>query len=446
MVVERLSHKERSRIRGLYRLGIVAPIAVIAALVFSGVLSFGLGVVILLTGAPAFFLLRRYIRPALADGPRIQAPTTAGTQVPDYADAIMRAVPDPLILVDARHHAVAANEAAQALFNTRLVGRDMVQVLRNPSAIEALEKSLQGGGPAEAEISFLAHADRQFLLRVIPVTRSGDEDTPPDVLRSAPPFRGALITLHEITALKQSERLRSDFVANASHELRTPLASIVGFIETLSGPARDDPEARERFLAIMDQEASRMARLVEDLLSLSRIEQDEHLLPEGAVDLAGIVGRVVKALELRASEKKMSIETSFDEPVPQVIGDDDQLTQVFQNLIDNAIKYGRDDSSVRISARPVERLPETGKAGLALSVFNDGEGIEREHIPRLTDRFYRVDAARSRELGGTGLGLAIVKHIVNRHRGTLSVESERGVGTTVTVSLPILSQEHADTS
>lgn len=437
MVVERLSHRERRRIRSLYRLGLLVPIGVIAALVFAGVLSPALGIVIMLTGAPALYLLRRYIRPVLADGPQIQTPAAVGAQVPDYADAIMQAVPDPLILVDARHQAVAANEAAQALFNTRLVGRDMVQVLRNPAAIEALEKSLHTGEASEAEIGFLAHADRQFLLRVIPVAKSGGEEAL---------FRGALITLHETTALKQAERMRSDFVANASHELRTPLASIVGFIETLSGPARDDPEARARFLEIMGQEASRMARLVEDLLSLSRIEQDEHLTPEGRVDLTGVIGRVAKALELRASEKKMAIEVTTHGPLPEVIGDEDQLTQVFQNLIDNAIKYGREESSVRISAQPVERLPETGKAGLAISVFNEGEGIERQHIPRLTDRFYRVDAARSRELGGTGLGLAIVKHIVNRHCGVLSVESETGVGTTVSVSLPILLREKMEAS
>lgn len=438
MVVERLNHRERRRIRSLYRLGLIVPVGVCGVLVLAGVLSPLLGVVILLTGAPAFYLLRRYIRAMLTEPSPDHTHEAVRGGIPDYASAIMQAVPDPLILIDASHYAVAANEAAQNLFDTRLVGRDMVQVLRNPLAIEALEKTLHGGEAREAEISFLAHADRQFLLRAIPVTRSGDEDSVPDIPGAAPPFRGALLTLHEITALKQSERLRSDFVANASHELRTPLASIVGFIETLSGPAQDDPEARERFLAIMDQEASRMARLVEDLLSLSRIEQDEHLLPEGVVDVAGVIGRVVKALELKAAEKEMSIETSFLESMPEVAGDDDQLTQVFANLIDNAIKYGREGSCLRVSAQLVDRLPETGKAGLAIGIFNEGEGIEREHIPRLTDRFYRVDAARSRALGGTGLGLAIVKHIVNRHRGVVNIESEKGIGITVTVSLPIL--------
>jgi two-component system phosphate regulon sensor histidine kinase PhoR len=237
--------------------------------------------------------------------------------------------------------------------------------------------------------------------------------------------------------------MRADFVANASHELRTPLSSLLGFIETLRGPARDDPEARERFLAIMHEQATRMARLVDDLLSLSRIEMNEHVPPTGRVDVADALRRAVDTLLLKAAARGMRIEIDAPADLPPVTGEADEIAQVLQNLIDNAIKYGRPNSTVRVAVGRSNRALPGGSGGgdatageesaIAVSVRDEGEGIARQHLPRLTERFYRVDTARSRAAGGTGLGLAIVKHIMNRHRGALEIDSELGRGSTFTV-------------
>ena len=249
----------------------------------------------------------------------------------------------------------------------------------------------------------------------------------------------AVVTLHDVTELKRAEQMRADFIANASHELKTPLATLTGFIETLRGPARDDAEARERFLAIMDGQATRMTRLVEDLLSLSRIELNEHVLPQGRVALAPLLQHLAEALELRAGERDMTIVLTLPADLPDVQGDRDELAQVFQNLLDNAIKYGRLGTEISVGAATAGRRTASAGRGsaafVAVAIKDHGDGIPREHLPRLTERFYRVDTARSREMGGTGLGLAIVKHIVNRHRGFLDIESTPGEGSVFTVSL-----------
>ena len=248
-----------------------------------------------------------------------------------------------------------------------------------------------------------------------------------------------MIALYDLTGVKQTERMRADFVANVSHELRTPLSSLIGFIETLRGPARDDLEAQGRFLKIMEVQSHRMSRLVDDLLSLSRIELQEHTPPDGECDVERTLRSVASTLELEAARNAMRIQIAC-EPLPPVIGVHDELTQVFQNLLDNALKYGQEDTVIRVSARPLAKggagERRLGRAGVKISVFNEGEGVEREHIPRLTERFYRVDSRRSRRLGGTGLGLAIVKHIVNRHRGVLEIESRLNEGATFSVYLP----------
>jgi two-component system phosphate regulon sensor histidine kinase PhoR len=244
----------------------------------------------------------------------------------------------------------------------------------------------------------------------------------------------AIVTLHDITALKLAEQMRADFVANAGHELKTPLASLVGFIETLLGAARDDPAARERFLGIMRGEAGRMTRLVDDLLSLSRIELNEHVAPTSRVSMPPLIEQVADALELRAAERGMRLDLALPEDLPDVHGDDDELAQVFQNLIDNAIKYGKPCTAITV-AGSIAGSPTAGTGFVRITVTDRGDGIPSEHLPRLTERFYRVDTARSRELGGTGLGLAIVKHILNRHRGRLEVSSTMGVGSTFTVWL-----------
>jgi len=244
-----------------------------------------------------------------------------------------------------------------------------------------------------------------------------------------------VLTLTDITASKRSERMRQDFVANASHELRTPLATLVGFIETLRGPAREDAAAQDRFLSIMAEQATRMARLVDDLLSLSRIELNEHLPPKERVDLRRVLAAVADGLEQRAEKRQMRIALSLPEALPEVMGDPDELAQVFQNLLDNAIKYGRPGTEVEVGADASPR--RLGVAGVQVTVRDHGDGILKEHIPRLTERFYRVDPARSRELGGTGLGLAIVKHIVNHHRGVLDITSDMGQGSAFTVHLRV---------
>lgn len=434
---ERISLSERRHIRRNLRFAVAMPIIACAMLVLASDLDLWVALVLLATGIPIVGLLRRQLTPKRPGDQSGREGVRPSGRPPDYVDAIMAAAPDALVLIDASHRTVEANRAALDIFGERLVGRDMVQVVRIPHAVSTIEKALSSGEACEAELTLLVPTERQFILQVIPISQEigegGGDAGPGESL----PFRGALLAFHEITALRQSERMRADFVANASHELRTPLASIIGFIETLLGPAEDDAEARRRFLDIMSMEASRMARLVDDLLSLSRIEQEEHLAPRETVDVKNILLRLSKALELKAQSEGMTIELDLPDDVRPVQGDDDQLTQVFQNLVDNAIKYGRGGTPVRISLEPVERLPETEASGLIVRIRDEGEGIPREHLPRLTDRFYRVDTARSRQLGGTGLGLAIVKHIVNRHRGTFGIESELGVGTTASVGLPI---------
>jgi two-component system phosphate regulon sensor histidine kinase PhoR len=256
----------------------------------------------------------------------------------------------------------------------------------------------------------------------------------------------AVLTLHDITQLKRAEQMRADFIANASHELRTPLTTLTGFIETLRGPAREDAEARERFLAIMHEQAARMIRLVEDLLSLSRIELNEHVMPQGRVALGPLLRHLADTLELRADERAMCIKLELPPDLPDVLGDRDELAQVFQNLVDNAIKYGRAGSEIIVAAATGGRPSHSGDVGegplVSVAVRDRGEGIAREHLPRLTERFYRVDTTRSREMGGTGLGLAIVKHILNRHRGFLDIESTPGTGSVFAVFL----RPHPDAS
>jgi two-component system phosphate regulon sensor histidine kinase PhoR len=288
---------------------------------------------------------------------------------------------------------------------------------------------LAGESGCEVELTLPSPVNSEFRASVEPLLGSGSSGA------------AALLSLHDITALKRIEQMRGDFIANASHELRTPLAAVLGFIETLRGPAQGDVEAHERFLAIMYEQATRMSRLVADLLTLSRIELYEHSRPEGKADLAAILRRVAVGLEFQAGEKQMQITLALEETLPMVLGQEDELTQIFQNLLDNAVKYGRDGTNVEVTARVTADLPgamaDRSQPAAMVVVQDHGEGIAREHLPRLTERFFRVDSARSRRLGGTGLGLAIVKHIVNRHRGTLQVESELGKGTAFTVYLPV---------
>ncbi|PKU23302.1 ATP-binding protein [Telmatospirillum siberiense] len=346
-----------------------------------------------------------------------------------FHDALFESLPSPLFLLNRQRRIVRANFAARKIFGRELQGRDLAAMLRHPALLDAIDEVLKGQPGGDVEFALPGPIDREFRAMLEPFPEAGIDGTV------------AILSLHDVTALKRMEQMRADFVANASHELRTPLSALLGFIETLRGPARDDPEAHERFLAIMFDQASRMSRLVADLLNLSRIELNEHTLPDGQTDVATIVQRVADGLELQARQRDMRIELTLSESLPPVIGRADELEQIFQNLMDNALKYGREGSAVSVSAALSETMPASlavrTRRAIAVAVRDRGEGIAREHLPRLTERFFRVDTARSRRLGGTGLGLAIVKHLVNRHRGLLTIDSELGKGSVFTVYLPV---------
>jgi two-component system, OmpR family, phosphate regulon sensor histidine kinase PhoR len=343
-------------------------------------------------------------------------------------DRVLGQLPDPLLLVDAEKRLRLANDAAEELYGNTTVGRDLVSLIRQPELLEAVDRVLAGSAAETIEFTIPVPVERSFDAHILPLSgAAGDEPT-------------ALLLLQDMTKVMRADRLRADFVANASHELRTPLATLVGFIETLQGPAKDDDDARARFLAIMQEQAARMARLVADLLSLSRIELNEHSVPTETARIDGVLFSVADSLTMRAGARNMTIQLPGDlAQLPPVQADNDELVQLFQNLIDNAIKYGRSGTAVRVLARrsdpPAAMTP--ARPAIAISVVDQGEGIARQDLPRLTERFYRVDKARSRDLGGTGLGLAIVKHIVSRHRGALEIESEPGQGSRFTVYLPL---------
>ncbi len=342
------------------------------------------------------------------------------------AQAIVDGLPDALISVDRQRRIVRTNRAASALLGPIGAERDLSTVLRQPQLLSAIDELLEVG--PDGNFSETDSASVEFVL-----TGGPDLDVIAHIRRlprAAADGSLALIVMHDTTALRRAERMRADFVANASHELKTPIAGITGFIETLRGPARDDSAARERFLGIMADQAERMRRLVDDLLTLSRIEQHEHARPAGRVDLERVLRGVQDLLQMKASSRKVRLELDIAAGLPAAIGDFDELTIVFQNLMDNAIKYARPETPVRIAARAVD------DSRVSVSIADKGDGIPAAHLPRLTERFYRVDNARSRQLGGTGLGLAIVKHVVNRHRGRLDIQSMPGKGSTFTVTLP----------
>ena len=335
------------------------------------------------------------------------------------SNAVIAALPDPLILINERREVVRQNAAALALLGDHVLRRDLAVALRQPTFLAAVDAVLTGGPGRMVEFDLASPVERHLSARIDPLPARTEDGV---VL---------LVSLHDLTSVKRAEQMRADFVANASHELRTPLSTLVGFIETLQGPAADDEDARVKFLAIMQQQASRMARLVEDLLSLSRIEMNEHLPPTTPINLVNVLRHVGQTLEMKAAARGMSIDYEIGNEQAKVVGDADELAQLFQNLIDNAIKYSKPDTAITIGVGPSRRFRD----GFAIQVRDRGEGIPRTHLPRLTERFYRVDTARSREMGGTGLGLAIVKHIINRHRGQLEIDSEIGEGTVFTVHL-----------
>ena len=338
--------------------------------------------------------------------------------------ALLRRLPDPLIILASDRSVRRVNDAAEAAF-----GSDIAAVLRHPGLRAAIDRTQAERRTQSAEINLPVPVAREVFATVIPLHVSLADG-------------GRIVTvLSDRTRERAVERMRADFVANASHELRTPLASLIGFIDTLRGPAKDDPAAQSRFLGIMAEQAQRMNRLIDDLLSLSRVELTEHQPPGEQVNVANLVQRMADTFEPQIARRRMTLGIDLAEQLPTVLGDEDQLEQVLQNLLENAVKYGREAGTIRLAARAAPPgKPWAARPGVAISVADDGHGIARAHLPRLTERFYRADKHRSRAVGGTGLGLAIVKHIANRHRGQLAIDSTEGVGTTVTVWLPALPQ------
>ena len=348
-------------------------------------------------------------------------------------EAVFDGVPDPLVVLDRGRHVTRANRAARDLLGADLPGRDLAMTLRHPAVLGAADRTLGDGAAREVEFTLPGSVDRNFIARLMPLPALGDSEAT------------VVLTLYDLTLAKRTEQMRADFIANVSHELRTPLASLAGFIETLQDAARDDLAARETFLPIMQEQAARMSRLVDDLLSLSRIELTEHTPPGDRVELTDLIAGVAAAMAPQAASKSMTIEVVGAEPPVRVLGLADQLSQVFQNLLDNAVKYGREDSLVEVRlGRPT--TPAGAGRCIAVAIRDRGEGIGRVHLPRLTERFYRVDPARSRSLGGTGLGLAIVKHILIRHRGELLIDSVAGEGSTFTVLLLLADDDEGASS
>lgn len=337
----------------------------------------------------------------------------------DDVRAVIMALAEPILILDHNRVVKHANQQAIDLFSRHLVGRHIVQCIRHPHVIDAVEQVFKTHRPWVGDAKFPAPVQRHLSLHLSPISQ-GD---------------GVVVLVRDITLMKRTEEMHSDFVANVSHELRSPLSAILGFIETLQGPAQDDAEARERFLGIMVEEANRMARLVDDLLSLSRVQIQEHLAPQTRIDLSQILKNTVDILTIKAEKRGVTLNLQGADDL-FVLGDDDQIRQVFQNLVDNAIKYGRADSAVDIRCRAIDFMPDRKVPAIVVEVRDHGEGIENDHIARLTERFYRVDKARSRTMGGTGLGLAIVKHIITRHRGRLIIDSKVGQGSTFSVILP----------
>ena len=402
------------------------------------------------TRSAAAFLRRVRRAPA----PETRA-ATAPAEVPHAA--ALEALSDPVLLVFAEHPndlsnrtVVFANGAARALFPGSEGGARLVSVLRSPHVLEAIDESLFGAAAREAVYEPRGVQELIWRVRTTPLaTETG---------------RLVLVHFRDETDSRRAERSRVDFLANASHELRTPLASLSGFIETLRGHARDDPEAREQFLRIMTVQAERMRRLIDDLMSLSRIELNEHVPPVGSCDLVDAITDVVDALKPLTAEKGVRLDLQLPpRGSVQVAGDRHQIVQVIQNLLDNALKYSPASGAVRVEAMTglvaaeagaaaspsfagvagssrlalltPDRAPEGSRYAL-LRITDAGPGMAREHLPRLAERFYRVEGQKSGERLGTGLGLAIVKHVVNRHRGGLIIESATGFGTAISAYFP----------
>ena len=398
------------------RLVIITTAAVFAALAILNALTIGFAVAgfAIIAGA-AFFAMRA----GHEVGPLVR-PAADSQRASDLLGAVVAGLPDPVIALDRNGRVLTLNDGARSLTPALRQGEPVSLALRMPEVIEAIGRAYATGEEQRVEYSERVPLDRWFETIVMPVTRRPRPDL-------------VLMTFHDLTPLRRVEEMRADFVANASHELRTPLAALLGFIETLQGSAREDSKARARFLAIMQEQARRMARLIDDLLSLSRIELNAHRRPDTPVDLAPIIRQVADGLETLARDRGVAVNIDNANAMT-VLGDHDELVRVFENLVENALKYGAAGRRVDIKLR--QGSSAEGEPEAQVSVRDYGPGIAPEHLPRLTERFYRVDVTESRAQGGTGLGLALVKHILNRHRGRLTIESAPGAGAVFTVHLP----------
>ncbi len=377
-------------------------------------------------------------------------------EFPSRFSALLNSIPDPILVLDNRSLVVFANRAAILYLPNCKENNPLSFALRDPLVLAAVEKVSRGSGPVTANYHERVPVDRFFEVIVSPIPLLFDKNlldknlldknlpdksplTGTSAIRApfSPMRENAIILMRDVTQLQRAEHMRVDFVANASHELRTPLASVIGFIETLQGPAKNDVIARGKFLGIMGEQARRMSRLVDDLLSLSRIELSQHVLPSDHVDIISVIRQIADTLSglARARQVEIAIDPGTEETI-LVKGDRDELLRVFENLIENAIKYGQSGKKVMVKIRRSSRK-EDHKPEVEIRVTDFGPGIAPEHVPRLTERFYRVDVGTSREQGGTGLGLAIVKHIVNRHLGRMRIESQLGEGASFIVNFPI---------
>lgn len=394
-----------------------AAVAAVCASVLMYLLTDSIGAALLaLAGATVSY--RIGTTPVLDDADPAPPPVMAPPPAPGFStaeiDALIQALPDPALIVRSGRIA-RANSAALTLFGRHVVGQDARLAIRHPAVTEYLVGPRAGREAAHMEVVGLGAPDQSWELRVAPLA---------DQLQ--------FVLLSDLSSRHAAERMRVDFVANASHELRTPLAGILGFIETLSDPETgSDQPTRERFLSIMEGEARRMQRLVSDLISLSRVEAEKYRRPDQTVDLVEVIEEAVHDFRHSGDPRADDIAVDIDIGCPAVRGDRPQLSQLVHNLVSNSMKYGRPGTPVTI------HLGWDGDATIRLGVTDEGDGISAEHLPRLTERFYRIDSSRSRAMGGTGLGLAIVKHIVERHRGRLHIDSVPKKGTAVTINLPM---------
>ena len=399
---------------------IVAVAVIMASLVIVAHLSLAFAIAALLGFVASVALLPRQDIDEIEAGDfaRLSSSSRSGSRMRVMAEAL----PDPAILLNSAGQVLYCNAPARGLFATLREGSHISSAIRTPEFLDAVSAAPLRGRAVTVTYAERVPVGRRMAATVAPLTRGTEPDS--DII----------VLLRDLTEAERINQMRADFIANASHELRTPLASLRGFIETLQAAAKDDPAARERFLAIMAEQASRMTRLIDALLSLSRVEMNAHVPPSGRVDLNDVLDHVRDTLEPLARESGGKLVVGRF-PRPAIVrADRDELVQVFQNLVQNALRYGAKGAQIRLEPKqtpPIGRQP----GRYAISVIDQGPGIAPEHLPRLTERFYRIDVASSREKGGTGLGLAIVKHILNRHRGELAISSQPGKGSIFTVLL-----------